>query len=139
MKATRITSFFHATVCTGIIASAVLVFALPASAQSVTSRIQSGLNAAAAGYGAQPASADQLPAIIGNILNVLISFLGILLLGYLVYGGFLWMTAGGDKGKVDKAVATIRNAVIGLVIIVTANAIAYTVIDRLSTAIAPGA
>jgi hypothetical protein len=51
-----------------------------------------------------------------------------------MYGGFLWMTAGGDMGKVKEATAIIRNAVIGLVIIAASYAIANFVITQIATA-----
>ncbi|MBI4138519.1 hypothetical protein HY479_00005, partial [Candidatus Uhrbacteria bacterium] len=33
---------------------------------------------------------QELPVIVGNIINILLGFLGIVLLAYLLYGGFLW-------------------------------------------------
>jgi hypothetical protein len=104
---------------------------------SVTSRITSGLNAAAAGYGQQPTT-DQLPTIIGRLIGVAIGFLGVVLLLYLLWGGFIWMTAGGDEKKVGKARDMIKNAIIGLVIIVAAYSIASYVVVQLSGAITGG-
>jgi hypothetical protein len=69
--------------------------------------------------------------MIGNIINVILGFLGVILLIYILYAGFLWMTAGGDKGKVETATAMIRNAIIGLVIIVAAYAISTFVLSKL--------
>lgn len=80
-----------------------------------------------AGIGA----ATPLPVIIGNIINVVLGFLGIVLLFYLLYGGFLWMTSGGDSKGVDSAKAMIRNAIIGLVIIVSSYAISNFVLSQL--------
>ena len=45
---------------------------------------------------------------------------GIAVLAYLVYGGFRYATAGGDKDKVEEARDTISNGLIGLVIVVAA-------------------
>lgn len=36
--------------------------------------------------------------------------------GYLIYGGFLWLQAGGDKQKLDKARKTIIYSILGLII-----------------------
>lgn len=104
---------------------------------TVTERIQCGLSGAAAGYGPQPA-ADQLPAIIGRLIGSALGLLGVVLLGYLLFGGYIWMTAGGDEKKVDKARAYIRNAIIGLVIIAAAYSIASYVVLLLSGAITGG-
>lgn len=72
-----------------------------------------------------------LPQIIGNIINVLLSFMGVLLLVYIIYAGFLWMTSDGDTGT-KKAKDMIKNAVIGLVIIVSAFAISSFVLTQLA-------
>ncbi len=66
-----------------------------------------------------------LPGVgLGEVLNNVISFAtyiaGIALLGYLIYGGFSWITAAGNEERVEKAQKTISNAVIGLVIVVAA-------------------
>lgn len=73
----------------------------------------------------------ELTVILGQIINVVLGFLGILLLGYLLYAGFLWMTAGGVKDNVDKAKGMIKNAIIGLVIIVAAFSISNFVLTSL--------
>lgn len=73
-----------------------------------------------------------LPTIIGNIVNIILSFLGVLLLIYLIYAGFLWMTSGGDSKKADTAKTYIQNAVIGLIIILASFAISNFVITNLT-------
>ncbi|MFA5124955.1 MAG: LamG-like jellyroll fold domain-containing protein [Patescibacteria group bacterium] len=64
-----------------------------------------------------------LGVIIGRILQVLFGLLGVVVVLLIIYGGFIWMTAGGDPDKVNKAKKTIYNAIIGLVIIFSAFAI----------------
>ncbi len=83
-----------------------------------------------AGVGTQ----TSLPAIIGNIINVLLGFLGIVFLVLLIYAGFLWMTAQGEKGNVEKAQNIIRQSIIGLVVIVAAFAISNFVLGSLINA-----
>jgi len=68
-------------------------------------------------------SGGDLIAIIGRVINIFLGFLGVVFLVLLLYAGFLYMTAAGDAEKVKKALDTIRNAVIGLVIIASAWAI----------------
>lgn len=43
---------------------------------------------------------------------------GLLLLGYLLYGAFLWITSEGEEDKVAKARNTMMYAVIGIVLLV---------------------
>lgn len=76
-------------------------------------------------------TSQTLPSMAGSIINVVLGFLGILLLFYMLYAGFLWMTAGGDTKKVEKATSIITQAVIGLVIIVAAFAISNFVLGSL--------
>lgn len=90
--------------------------------------------AGAVGKNAGLGEPKPLTAIIGQLINVALGFLGIVLLAYLLFAGFLWMTAGGETEKVDKAKSMIRNAIIGLIIIVAAFAISTFVLSSLVNA-----
>ena len=81
-------------------------------------------------YGGTPPR-QNLFEIAGSLINVALGFLGIVLLGYMLYAGFMWMTSGGETEKAEKALTMIRNAVIGLVIIVAAFAISNFVLGSL--------
>ena len=76
-------------------------------------------------------STKTLPEILGNIINVVLGFLGIVFLVLLLYAGFMWMTAQGDEKKVDKARTMISQSIIGLIIIVAAFAISNFVLGSL--------
>lgn len=69
--------------------------------------------------------------IIASIIRVLLGFLGIIAVGYIMYAGFLWMTSEGDEGKIEKAKDTLKNALIGLIIILASFGIASFIISRL--------
>ncbi|MFW6110138.1 MAG: hypothetical protein ACOC6Q_01810, partial [Patescibacteria group bacterium] len=56
----------------------------------------------------------------GNVVNAVFVVGGLLLFGYLIFGGFKFMTAGGDEEAVEKAKTMLTNAIIGLIIIATA-------------------
>lgn len=86
-----------------------------------------------AGNDAQLGQASDLTTIVANIINVALSFSGIVLLCYFIYAGFLWMTASGDSKQVDKAKDIIRNAVIGLLVLMSAFAISAFVFNALTT------
>ena len=55
-----------------------------------------------------------------------------------MYAGFLWMSSDGDEEKITRAKAILRNAVIGLVIILASWAIATFILSRLIGAIGGG-
>lgn len=50
---------------------------------------------------------------------------GVAFLIFLIWGGIEWLTAGGDKGRVETAQKMISNAFIGLAILVGSYAIAF--------------
>ncbi|MBU0649433.1 hypothetical protein KJ969_05065 [Patescibacteria group bacterium] len=84
-----------------------------------------------AGIGTADTGQKQLVDIIGTIINVLLSLLGVIFLVLLIYGGFLWMTSRGNEDAVDKSKRLIQDAIIGLIIILAAYAISRFVIDAL--------
>ena len=66
-----------------------------------------------------------------TVINAFLSLIGVILLAYLLYAGYKWMTAHGEEKKVDQAKETIQRAITGLIIIVAAYAISIFVMDRL--------
>ncbi len=69
--------------------------------------------------------------LIGKIVGIFLSFLGTIFLILTIYGGFLWMTAGGSTDQTTKAKGLITNSVIGLIIILSAYAITSFVTNQL--------
>ena len=83
-------------------------------------------------------SATDPRVIAARIINVTLGLLGIIMLGLILYAGFLWMTAGGNPERVERAKLMIRNAIIGVVIILSAWAITTFVINALISATGGG-
>lgn len=83
----------------------------------------SGLVNTAGNAGYSGGSPDEFPETIGKYISIFLSFLGVIFLILMIYGGFLWMTAAGEESKVEDARKIIRNAIIGLVIIISAYGI----------------
>ncbi len=75
---------------------------------------------------------------IAQIIRIALGFLGIIAVVIILLGGFKWMTAGGNDDKVKDAKKLIFSGIIGLVIVLTAYAIASFVIDSIMTATAGG-
>lgn len=77
------------------------------------------------------ASADDtsLASGLGVVANMILSLLGIIFIILIIFGGIQWMTAGGNEEQVKKAQSRIKNAVIGLVVTLSAYAI-WSLIDR---------
>ncbi|EKD32742.1 MAG: hypothetical protein ACD_76C00155G0004 [uncultured bacterium] len=98
----------------------------PAAAQTALESVGTG-----AGFGAQ----TDIAIIIGRILQVFFSVLGIIAFVLIVYAGYLWMTSGGSDEKVAKAQKILKNAAIGLLIIVSAFAITTFILRALTGAL----
>lgn len=75
-----------------------------------------------------------LKATIGSLINVALQFLGVVTVVIILYGGFKWMTAGGNEEKVGEAKRLIIAGIIGLAIILSAYAISSFVIGSILTA-----
>lgn len=73
-----------------------------------------------------------LLGIIFEVIRYILGFLGVVAIGVIIYGGAIWMTAGGNDEKVSKAKKTIIAAAIGLAIILLAYAITYFVILKIN-------
>ena len=78
-----------------------------------------------------PKSTVSLPTIIARIINVALSFLGIVAVGIILYGGYLWMTSQGNEEIIGKAKKTLINAAIGLIIILSAFILAQYILKSL--------
>ncbi|MBI2029286.1 hypothetical protein HYT02_02640, partial [Candidatus Gottesmanbacteria bacterium] len=61
--------------------------------------------------------------LISNIIGVFVVVAGLVFLAQFMLGGFKWLTAGGDKAKLESAQQSLLHAVIGLVIVLAAFAI----------------
>jgi len=59
----------------------------------------------------------------GGVLEILWLLGGIFAIGFILYGGLLYITAGGDMDKVKKARITVINAAIGVVLLISTYAI----------------
>ena len=113
----------------GAALAGVLVFAFSALAQVDTAADV----ASTAGFG----DAD-LVTIIGKVIGIALSVVGIVFLVLIIYAGYTWMTAGGDPKRVDKAKQILINATVGLVLTLSAYAISSFIINALSDAASGG-
>ncbi len=86
-----------------------------------------GINyATATGLGTQ-----DIRVTIANIIRVILGLLGIVAVALVIYGGYLYMTAEGIPEKIERAKKLLISAVIGLVIVLSAFAIASFILSRL--------
>jgi hypothetical protein len=118
--------------------ASVLVAPLSVSAQGFNIK-NTGVTETAnkAGYQTNLACASQpggcIPAFAGTIINALAGLFGAFFFALILFGGFQYMTAGGDKTKTEKARTTIVNAIIGMIIVASSYAIASYVLSAMGT------
>lgn len=85
-----------------------------------------------AGAAGVPGSASDasLASIVGVLIKQVLSMVGIILVILVIYGGLMWMMAGGNDEKVSKAKKVLSNATIGIIIIFGAYAITAFVLEK---------
>lgn len=74
-----------------------------------------------------------VPGVVGVVVKIVLSVLGIVFFFLVAYAGIMWMTAGGNAEKVSIAKGILEAAVVGLVIVTAAYAITNAVFTVLTT------
>lgn len=88
--------------------------------------------------GATGVPTTDIRIIIARLIRIVIGLLGIVLLSLIVYAGILYMISRGDPEKVKQAWGIIRNALIGLAIVLTSYAITTFILNALLRAAGVG-
>jgi len=86
----------------------------------------------AAGY-AEDTNEYSLAEFAGVVARTFISLIGIIFVSYTIYGGYLWMTAGGNEENIAKAKNILKNGIIGLIIVFCSAAIYIFIRNNLIT------
>jgi hypothetical protein len=84
-----------------------------------------GLEKAAQGTGV---IRDRPTDIVAVLINFILGFLGMIFTFLIILGGFKWMTSAGNKEKVQEARNLIKNATIGLALVLVSYALARFII-----------
>jgi cytochrome bd-type quinol oxidase subunit 2 len=75
---------------------------------------------------------DEDPRVLAaRLINVILRLTGLVLVVFIVYAGYLWMTSVGDEEQITKAKNIISSCAIGLLIVLSAYSISYFVISKL--------
>ena len=80
------------------------------------------------GYKTTAENTSILP-IFSKVVGIGLSFLGVIFLLLIVYGGFLWMSDQGNEEQVAKAKKLITSAAIGLVIVLSSYAVSWFILN----------
>ncbi len=74
---------------------------------------------------------DDIRITAAKMIRLVLSLLGAVFLGLVIFAGFKWMTSGGNEEGVKGAKKMLANSVIGLVIIIVSWSITTWLIERL--------
>jgi heme/copper-type cytochrome/quinol oxidase subunit 2 len=109
--------------------SAPTILAIDCSSSTLTTQqaIQCGTNSAAGNSGNQNASSS-IDTTIANIINILSVVVGVVAVIMIIVAGFRYITSGGKQESITAAKNTLLYAIIGLVIVATAQIIARAVL-----------
>ena len=95
-------------------------------------KMDEGLKVLTGTEGPYAGTTTKLPTVIGRVVKIVISFLGLIAAVIIIIGGFQWMTSGGNEEKIAGAKKLMINGLIGMVLVILAYAIASFVISSLS-------
>lgn len=124
--------FLMVLIIPSVLSSSLLLKPVSADEELVEGQI--GLEEVKGVFGGSRAEQDPRGLVV-NIINIVLGFLALIFFILAIYGGFQYMTAGGNREQTSKAIATLRSAVIGLVIVLAAWALtrfAIVMINRAS-------
>jgi len=107
----------------------VLLTMRPVFAQNYNFITNSGLGTAANTAGYDTGATTSVESLVGSVIMALLSFVGVIFLGLVIYGAIIWMTAEGNDEKVKKAKSILTDSIIGLVITLSAYAITFFLIN----------
>jgi hypothetical protein len=129
----KIKSWLNVLFLTVILIIPGLVFAdtAPAVNSEAKKTITDRLSNVAVKYGPfSTASNTSLASTLGVVIQAALSLLGIIFLIITILAGYKWMTASGNEADVEKAKDSIKRAVIGLLVTISAWAIWFFISDQ---------
>jgi hypothetical protein len=86
--------------------------------------------AAAGGSCSESGGGTTVNRIIGLVVNILSTIVGIVAVIMIIIGGFKYVTSGGDSSSISSAKQTILYAIVGLIIVAMAQMITGFVLGR---------
>jgi TrbC/VIRB2 family. len=101
----------------------ILFLPLAALAQDFGGKLLKDTGVTNGGYSTSP-----IETVISRVITGFLGLLGIIFLILMLYGGYMWLIARGNEDKVSTAKDTIKNSIIGLIIVVASYAISHYVL-----------
>ncbi|MFA6537129.1 MAG: pilin [Patescibacteria group bacterium] len=132
-------SFWFVKIVTGTIFFGLLVFLFQPITVLAEEPINSDSQVNLDQLGTEVGMTKQDPRVlVGKIIKVALSVIGVLALCIVLYAGFLYMTSGGDANKVAEAKKWLQNGFIGLLIVFSAYSIVSFIFSAFDANYEPG-
>lgn len=112
---------------------------LAATCDTITSQVNNGVNAATSSSGScgstdLSSGIKSTAVVVVNILSIVVGVVAVIMI---IYGGFRYISSGGESGSVSSAKNTLLFAIVGLVIVALAQIIVRWVIGTSTQIAAP--
>ncbi|MFH1661947.1 MAG: pilin [Candidatus Falkowbacteria bacterium] len=83
----------------------------------------SGADSIGEAFGETAGTPRDVRTIVGNVIKVFLTFIGIIFVILILLAGYKWMTSQGNENTIGEAKSQIKSSIIGLAIIISAYAI----------------
>lgn len=117
--------------------------AFAATCNNIANAVYNGTNVATGSQStcgnSQGTVTNGIKTVSVEVINILSIVVGIIAVIMIVYGGFRYITSGGESGSVSSAKNTLIFAIIGLILVALAQVIVHWVLNTASTFNTPGA
>lgn len=107
-----------------------------ADCNGIANEISKGANGAASGSATSTCSTGtgvddtSIATLASKIVNIFSVIVGVVAVIMIIFGGFRYITSGGDSGKVGNAKNSLVYAIVGLIIVALAQLIVHFVLNQ---------
>lgn len=110
-----------------------ILFSLPLLAFA-QDNVQNGLTGIRStfGFSGGITSATTLKDLIINIIRIMLMFAGIIAVVFVIIGGYMYITSGGNAEQAEKGKNTVVNAIVGIVMIILSYVIINVIVNLVS-------
>jgi len=108
------------------------VVGVAAAANNITTGLCTGTTAATGDSdctGTKTSLNSSIKSIASTVVNTISIIVGVIAVIFIIYGGFKYITSGGDSGKVSEAKNALIYAIVGLLVVAIAQAIVRFVLS----------
>ena len=114
------------------------LMALPLKALAQSDQVSQGLRSS--GFSSLFGTGDlqrqtSVAGFIIQIIKIMLFFSGIIAVGFIIVGGYMYMTSAGSEEQAEKGQKTLTNALIGVVITI----LSYVIVNVISNLVLQGA